>query len=128
MLVSAIMNENPAQVSPQSALGEALEMMATHKTRHVVVVENESVVGILSDRDLAVHYTPENTPGESWDAMKVRQVMSARPVTIGSKAELREAARMLLREAVSALPVVDNGKLVGLLSDREFTRYFARQT
>ena len=127
MLVSAIMNDKPAQVAPQSTLSEALEMMATHKTRHVVVVENDGVVGILSDRDLAAHYKPENAPGESWDSMRVRQVMSARPVTIGSKAELREAARMLLREAVSALPVVDNGKLVGLLSDREFTRYFARQ-
>jgi CBS domain-containing protein len=52
--------------------------------------------------------------------------MTAQPVTIGSGAPVREAARLLLKAAVSALPVIDNGQLVGVLSDRDFTRHFAQ--
>ena len=127
MQVRDIMNTGLATVAPQATLEQALGLMASHKTRHVVVVEGESVVGILSDRDLAVHYKPSEEPQANWEQIQVRKVMTAHPTTIGSMAEVREAARLLLREAISALPVVDNGQLVGLLSDREFTRYFARK-
>jgi CBS domain-containing protein len=62
---------------------------------------------------------------ERWQQGTVAQIMSGKPVTIGSGAKVEEAARMLLREGVSALPVVDNGQLVGIVSDRDFVRHFA---
>ncbi|MDH4248137.1 MAG: CBS domain-containing protein [Deltaproteobacteria bacterium] len=122
------MNDNPATVSPQDTLAKALATMADHKTRHVVVVDKDSVVGILSDRDLSIHFNSGNKTQQAWEQMQVAEVMTPRPLTIGSMAEIREAARLLLREAISAMPVVDNGQLAGLLSDRDFTRYFARKS
>lgn len=126
MLVKDIMNSNPPVISPQATLPQSLELMAERKNRHLVVLDDqEIVVGILSDRDLAMAYDPAAAQGSGWQEATVKQVMTARPVTIGSSAEVGEAARMLLKTAVSTLPVVDNGQLVGVISDRDFTRHFA---
>lgn len=127
MLVRDLMNRAPGTLSPDATLDEALHQMAEKKNRHLVVVEGTEVVGILSDRDLALYYDPEGMTAERWKQVQVRQIMSDDPVTIGSGASVQQAARMLLKEAVSALPVVDNGELVGVLSDRDFTRHFAQQ-
>jgi CBS domain-containing protein len=127
MNVRDIMNQAPATIRPNATLAEALQLMADRKVRHLVVVEAQEadVVGILSDRDLAMFYDPVNMTQERWQQGSVSQLMSKTPVTIGSGAKVEEAARMLLREGVSALPVVDNGQLVGILSDRDFVRHFA---
>lgn len=127
MIVRDFMNQAPATVRPNATLAEALQLMADRKVRHVVVVEPQeaAVVGILSDRDLAMFYDPAGMTQERWQQGSVSKLMSKTPVTIGSGAKVEEAARMLLREGVSALPVVDNGQLVGILSDRDFVRHFA---
>jgi CBS domain-containing protein len=126
MLVRDMMNSNPGRIAPGASLADALQMMAEKKNRHLVVVERDNVVGILSDRDLAMYYDPEGMTDERWRGTRVVQIMTAQPVTIGSGAPVREAARLLLKAAVSALPVIDNGQLVGVLSDRDFTRHFAQ--
>jgi acetoin utilization protein AcuB len=127
MIVREFMNQAPATIRPNATLAEALQLMADRKVRHLVVVEAEeaAVVGILSDRDMAMFYDPVNMTQERWKQGVVSQLMSKTPVTIGSSAKVEEAARLLLREGVSALPVVDNGQLVGILSDRDFARHFA---
>jgi CBS domain-containing protein len=63
---------------------------------------------------------------ERWEQSSVGQLMTPKPVTVGSGTELGAAAQMLLKHAVSALPVVDNGDLVGILSEKDFVRHFAK--
>ena len=126
MLVRDMMNKTPGRIKQDATLADALQLMAEKKNRHLVVVEGETVSGILSDRDLAMYYDPDGMTEERWRGTKVRQIMTANPITIGSGAPVREAARLLLKSAISALPVVDNGQLVGVLSDRDFTRHFAQ--
>ena len=126
MLVRDMMNRSPGTIAPEATLADALQLMAEKKNRHLVVVERDEVVGILSDRDLALYYDPDGMTEERWRQAKVRTIMTADPVTIGSGAPVREAARLLLKAAISALPVIDNGQLVGVLSDRDFTRHFAQ--
>jgi CBS domain-containing protein len=127
MIVREIMNSSPATVRPSATLADVLQLMADRKTRHVVVVDPQeaAVIGILSDRDMAMYYDPGGMTQERWKEGQVQQIMTKSPITIGSSAKVEEAARMLLREGVSALPVVDMGQLVGVLTDREFVRYFA---
>lgn len=127
MLVRDMMNRSPGTIAPEATLADALQLMAEKKNRHLVVVDSDSVVGILSDRDLAMYYDPDGMTEERWKKAKVRTLMAAHPVTIGSGAPVREAARLLLKAAISALPVIDNGQLVGVLSDRDFTRHFAQE-
>lgn len=126
MVVEEIMNREPAKIAPEATLSEALQAMADHKTRHLVVIgEGNHVAGILSDRDLAIAYDPKGMTAERWEKVRVDELMSADPSSIGSQAPLAEAAKLLIRLFVSALPVVDNGILRGILSEKEFVRYFA---
>lgn len=126
MKVSDFMNDSPAHVDTDDTLDKALKVMAEQKNRHVVVLKGgEDVAGILSDRDLAMYYDPQNMTAERWASAKVSDLMTERPVSIGSHAPIREAAKMLLKLGISALPVVENGTLRGILSEKDFVRYFA---
>ena len=127
MLVKDFMNQTPATISPKENLSDALELMAQRKSRHLVVLDEGSmVVGMLSDRDLAMYYDPEGMTEDRWKEVSVQKIMSGDPISIGSSAPISEAAKLILKSAVSALAVVDNGILVGVLSDRDFTRHFAQ--
>jgi acetoin utilization protein AcuB len=126
MRVRDIMSRDPATLAPEATLAEALALMAERKRRHLFVVERGQVVGMLSDRDLSLYYDPRGMTEARWQATPVLALMMASPPSIGGDAPVHEAARLLLTAAVSALPVVDDGRLVGVLSDREFTRHFAR--
>ncbi len=127
MKVEDFMNKQPASISPNASLALALEQMAEKKTRHLVVIaEGGNIAGILSDRDLAMYYDPEKMTQERWDNARVGDLMSADPISIGSHAPIQEAAKLLIRLSVSALPVVDNGQLNGILSEKEFVRHFSK--
>lgn len=128
MLVRDLMNPDPAKLRATATLSQALTLMAEEKVRHVVVVdEGEEVVGILSDRDLALFYDPVEMTRERWSAVTVGQLMTADPVVTGSATEIRPASQVLMQSGGSALPVVDNGELRGILSERDFVRYYARE-
>lgn len=129
MNVADIMNRNPARVQMDDTLSTALRIMVEQKTRHVVVMkEPDDVAGIVTDSDLAMYYDPVKMTPERWEQMKVSQLMTARPVSIGSHAPIEAAAKMLLKAGVTALPVIENGDLRGILSERDFVRHFARES
>jgi len=125
MKVLELMESNPATVGPDDPLGTALKVMAENSCRHLAVLEGENVVGIISDRDLALFYDPVNMTEEKWNKARVRDLMAHEPTTIGSQAPASEAAKLLLKEGFSALLIVDMGNLVGILTDRDFVQYFA---
>jgi len=126
MLVRELMNPHPVTITPDADLAQALQAMSAGRTRHLVVMDGDDVVGILSDRDLALYYDPEHMTEERWQRGRVSKVMSPRPLTLGSATDAEQAARFLLNDGVSALPVVDNGTLVGIISERDYVRYFSR--
>ncbi len=127
MKVSDLMNPEPPTVGEGATLTEVLKVMADSRHRHVVVVgEPEQVAGIVSDSDLAMFYDPVHMTPEKWQQTRVSQVMTREPVSIGGQAPIHEAAKLLLRTGVSALPVVDNGILRGVLSEKDFVRHFAK--
>lgn len=127
MLVRDLMDAQPGSVTPDATLAEALRLMSEKRTHHLPVMNGGDLVGVLSDHDLAMYYDPVNMTEQRWEQTHVSEIMSTEVVTIGSGATIPVAARLMLKEAVSVLPVVDAGTLVGMLSDRDFTRYFARQ-
>lgn len=127
MNVSDFMNTEPATVPDTATLDEVLTIMADHKNRHVMVLQGPGdVVGIISDRDLAMFYDPVSMTPEKWREMTAARLMSPDPVTIGSHAPIEEAAKLLLRTGVSALPIIENGTLRGILSEKDFVRHFAK--
>lgn len=132
MKVSAIMTRDPVVVAPDCKLDEALRLLDEHAFRHLPVVEEGALVGILSDRDLLqatgwlerrVHAIrgpgmEEKVPQVASDIMQ-REVFTIRP-----SASLREAAIEIFGRRIGALPVLDGATLVGILTEEDMLRAY----
>lgn len=113
------MTEPAVAVRPTDSLIDAARLMVDHQVRHLPVVENGEVVGMLSDRDIrTVAGDPVRFAAtHDEDGLAVRDAMAPTPLTIHANRPLREVASELADEKVGALPIVDvDGKLVGIVS------------
>jgi acetoin utilization protein AcuB len=108
---------------PDSCLIDAFEMMRDNRIRHVPVLDGDKLVGIVSDRDVRSALPSRHalqrgsvSLGDSLLGAKVAHVMSSMPITIGFHTSVREAAELMCRHKIGALPVVDAEKLIGIIS------------
>ena len=109
--VEQLMSTSVSTLAPTSTLEDALELEEARAVHHIPVVEDQRLVGILSNRDLAQALGAElalSTP--------VSTFMSADPLTIEPQEPLSRAAMYLLDGKISALPVTDDDRLVGILT------------
>jgi len=110
--VGKVMIENPPSVSPTDTLVKAHALMQKEDLLSIPVVLDGVLIGIITDRDIRSHLGQlENT--------KVQTAMALGPVSVAPTMPIEEAARLLLKLGVGALPVVQNGQLQGLLSTKE---------
>jgi CBS domain-containing protein len=113
--IEEIMQPNPASTKCGEPLMDAVETLTKHKLIGMPVVDDENrVVGFISEQDcihslLATSYFHEGNP-------VVDEVMSREPLTIGLNDSVLDLARRLGRDKPKVYPVVDNGKLVGLIT------------
>jgi acetoin utilization protein AcuB len=124
LAVRDVMTPDPITLSPEESLMEALQLMRLRKIRRVPIVLGEALVGLLTEGDLK-----RAEPSTLSDTEEhFRQVMEATPVsrimienllTTTPDAPLLEAARTLWTNKYGALPVLENGKLVGILTDND---------
>jgi CBS domain-containing membrane protein len=119
-----LMTPNPVTVSPLTSVAEVWDLMRELEIRHVPVVENGGLVGMLSDRDLAQFdiarlLTVEGAEGlRDQLGMPVVRVMSADVIFVNPDTELNEVVELLVEHKVGALPVVqsDSREVVGIVS------------
>ncbi len=78
----------------------------------IPIVENERLAGIITDRDIVLRCIAEKNPPSS----KVEEIMSDNLVTVSPDSTTQEAARLMAKEQIRRLPVVENGKLVGIIA------------
>ncbi|HHY63545.1 MAG TPA: CBS domain-containing protein [Clostridiaceae bacterium] len=123
MFVRNKMTSNPFTISPDQTIPEAHEIMTQHNVRRLPVVKNGKLVGVVSKEDI-VQFSPSKATSFSMGEItyilaktKVSQIMSKNLVTISSNALLEEAALLMRDNNVSFLPVVDDGKLVGIITE-----------
>jgi CBS domain-containing protein len=119
MKISDIMTTNPASVGPDATLGEVATLMRQEDCGSIPVVEDGRLVGIVTDRDIVVRAIaagkdPKRTP--------VSEVMSADPITIDPNGDVTEAERQMRERQVRRLPVVEDGKLVGIIVTAQIAR------
>lgn len=120
MLARDIMTNSPVCVTPKTRLKDAIEVMYANDVRHLIVLEHERLVGILSDRDLRALWDPaldvEVRDGRVYDR-KVADFMSSGPLTVEAETDIDEVIELLLEHRVGAVPVVSSeGTLVGIVS------------
>jgi CBS domain-containing protein len=95
----------------------------TTEIRHIVVSQEDRLVGILSDRDLLAGITWE-AAGPKGVQDQVRHIMTTRPATIAPQATLADAAREMSRQRIGALPVCDDGRLIGIITETDLLKAF----
>jgi CBS domain-containing protein len=127
--VQDIMSRDPVTIGPDAPLGVALETMRRREIRHLPVVDADGrLVGILTDRDLRqACFARTRALRESFTDLRVEDVMTWAVVTIPPGASLRQAAAVMFDRRIGGLPVVSDGRLVGILTERDLLSVFARQ-
>lgn len=129
--VARWMTEHPHTTNPLALALDAAEIMQDRRCRHVPVVDGDRVVGMVSDRDLRKFLPRRGLPPVASDALQqtlVRDLMSPMPFTVTADASLREAAELLCREKIGALPVLRHGKLVGIVTVEDLLWAFVENT
>jgi len=117
MLVASRMSKNPATASPKETLAELEAKMRSGNFRHIPIVENGKVVGMISDHDIRQHQ------GHLTDT-RVTGAMTDNPITVAPETTMEEAAKIMLERKISGLPVVDKGKLVGIITTTDLLGAF----
>ena len=115
MKVREIMKPQPITATEATRLGEALQTMMEHRIRHLPIVRGERLCGILSERDI-MHYRAVTAFREDWWRAPATAAMIASVQTAGPDDSLTEVAGRLADSRIGALPIVDGGKLLGLVT------------
>ena len=124
-----LMAQNPATLDRNETLDIPDAIMNLGRIRHMPVVEDGRVVGILSQRDLfrsaliAALGFGRKTTGTLIKTIQVKEVMSQDVITIAPNASVKEAARVMIEKKIGCLPVVENEKIVGLITETDILRY-----
>jgi len=131
MRVRELMTAKPITVDPETPMLEARQRMVEKRIRHLVVVENARVVGIVTDRDIRLNLPSPATSLSVWEInyllaqLTVGGVMSAAVIVVDPDRPVAEAARIMMDHKIGALPVVDKGRLVGIITESDFVRAMA---
>lgn len=124
MIVRDIMTHNPEYVDTDSTVQDILEKMFTLDVRHIPVVHEGELVGIVSDRDIRDHSLPADDGSQEPPEMNTRldfrvsEVMSGGVVFINPESTLAEIVELMVETKIGAIPVVEpsSQKLVGIVS------------
>lgn len=134
MKVRDVMTQDPLSIDPEAALGTAMEIMRTKRIRHLPVVDDAGrLMGIVTDRDLRqAAFAPAiaerlslrtqrrlRNLGQVMESLRVLDGMTWGVVTTHPDASLMHAALLMFERRVGSLPVVEGGKLVGMLTERD---------
>lgn len=111
--VKEVMSTDPQTIDAGATLDEAARLMKEHDVGPVLVTEQEKVTGIVTDRDIVVRAIAE---GKSPDETKVSDVSSAELETLTPDDSVDDAVQKMRQAKVRRLPVVEDGKPVGIVS------------
>jgi acetoin utilization protein AcuB len=131
MTIAKIMSSAPVVVEPKAPLRKVYREMAEHRIRHIPVVSADGLVGVISDRDVREALPSPMSPGEAMefaaamDRIPVWEVMAEGVVTVTPRTSLAEAAHMLAGRKIGCLPVLDAGRLVGIVTETDMLQAFA---
>jgi CBS domain-containing membrane protein len=133
LLVRDLMSQPAVTVAPTGPLREVIQLMEAKNIRHVAVVDSGRLLGLLSHRDvlrsqegsLSGGLSSEQTHMNRW--IEARWVMTKEVRTVYPDTPALEAALTLRSHGYGCLPVVEQGKLVGMLTDSDFLEYAIQQ-
>ena len=130
MTIADIMSRDPECVAPDTSLMEIRQLLHQRGFRHLLVLDEDALVGVISDRDVLRTLSPfldtrRETPRDVRTLAKhACDLMRENPITIAPDASVQDANSLLLDNAISSLPVVDDGTLVGIVTTKDLLTYY----
>jgi acetoin utilization protein AcuB len=133
LTIQSIMSRPAVTIGLDQTIEDARVMLQVNHFHHLVVVEGEAVVGVVSDRDVLRNVSPfvgklaERPADVASLHRRIHQVMTRHPMTVRPTTLAEDAARLMLDRGVSCLPVVDaRGGCVGIVTIRDVARWAVR--
>lgn len=139
MKVVDAMSADVVTVAPETSLKDAAALLARHRISGLPVVDEGTVVGVLSEADIVSRSTGAQEPRGAWGRLfggrhrqddvvptHIRDAMTSPAITIPPERPVAEAARSMVEHRVNRLPVVDGSRLVGILTRADIVRAFVR--
>ena len=117
--VRDIMSANPTTVRPDTPVVEAARLMASEDVGSLPVVDGEQLVGVATDRDITLRVVAE---GKDPGATTVGEIQSGNPVSVAPDERLDRALQEMAQNQVRRLPVVEDGRLVGVVAQADVAR------
>jgi len=113
VLVRDVMSKEVRVVRPDTSVKEVVATMNKFDIGSIVVVQGDRPVGIITERDILRRLVE---PCLAPETLTARQVMTSPVLTISETANIEETAKLMARKRVKKLPVINNGKLVGMIT------------
>ncbi len=130
-LVKNHMTSPVISISSDTNLSEAHKAMADNKVRRLPIVENGKLVGIVSLNDVLEAKPSAASSLSVWELnylvanLKIKDIMCANVFSISPDATVGEAAKMMLEKKFSGIPVTENDKLIGIITESDIFRMLA---
>ncbi len=114
--VREVMTENPLAIDPSDSVVKAARMMREEDIGSLPVTENGRLYGMITDRDVTTRVVADEV---DLGSVSVRDIASAGAITVEPDTDLDEALRLMAHHQVRRLPVVENGRLVGIVTQAD---------
>ncbi len=131
-VVQDMMSDCLEVVGPEASLRDVLKTMNHTGYRHIPVVEKSRLIGIITDRDIRLAVNSPVVEDSIFtsregvlDELKVQECMTPDPQCVTPDTPLRQVAEMLALNKFGAMPVVENDRLVGIISYIDFLKHYA---
>ena len=127
--VRKIMMGSPVTLTPDDTLDLANNVISLGRIRHIPVVENGKLVGLLSERDLIgaaanrIFGLNQKSKSALLKTESVKSIMKKRLVTVTPDTPIKDAARLMADKKIGCVPVISEGALVGLVTTTNVLRY-----
>jgi len=133
MRVRELMTGAVVTARPDMPVLDARHLMIEKRIRHLIVTsDRDELLGIVTDRDIRLNLPSQATSLSVWEMnylltrLTVGEVMTASVITVGPDREARDAAQLILDHRIGALPVVDTGHLIGIVTETDLLRAFVK--
>ena len=133
MKIDSIMTKEVVTVNIDTTLMQILKIFEKKKFHHLLVVEDNELFGVISDRDVLkalspfLHTLAEQVRDLLTLKKKAHQIMSRNPITISKEAGSEEAVRIMTHENISCLPVVSqNGQIEGIITWKDLVNEYSQ--
>ncbi len=116
MIVKDVMTKSVITVSPDTSVKKASMVMKKNDIGSLIIMKGEKLAGIITERDVIRKVV---SPGKSTTKTNISNIMSENVITIDAKSSLDKACKIMKKEHIKKLPVLDKGKLAGIVTETD---------